>query len=362
MTGKQIIRSAVFALIVCVMIVGMNNLFESENASNHGRRFYSFRNLEDDVVDAVFIGTSGIDRYWISAKAYEEYGMSTYLLSMNGLPSWLYVNIIEEAQIYQNPSLYVLDLRAFTQKNTELSSMDAQAHRTLGCMDIFRLNRWKTARKASETIHSNFPTQPKWDLQYFMPFIKLHGKWSEQDFVLKDREHEYGGYQVSEQTALVTPMEPVVYPEKRFEELDPVSERALYEVLDYIEAHDLNVLFVNTPQVRDDDEEGFTNRLYSILDEKGVNYIAYYTPEQQVETNDHIRHIGLDFQTDYYDNGHVNWHGAEKFTEVFAEYLDEHYDLPDRRDDGTVQSVWNGIYEKLRQEMEERFAVVTPAV
>ena len=361
MTGKQMVRAITFALIVCLMVVGLNNLFESENASNHGRRFHSFRNLDENVIDAVFIGTSGIDRYWISAKAFEEYGMSTYLLSMNGLPSWLYINMIEEALEYQNPSLFVLDMRAFTQKNIKMSSMDAQAHRALGCMDIFTVNRWKTAKKASETIHSVKPSLPKWDLQYFMPFVKLHGQWARQNYSLKNEEHQYGGYEVSRFTKMFMPMESVIYPEKLIKELDPLSEKALYELLDYIEARKLNVLFVNTPQVRDEEEEGFTNKLYSILDEKGVDYIAYYTPDQGVEANDSIVSIDMDLQSDFYDKGHANWDGAEKFTAEFAKYLDTHYDLPDRRGDEKVQSTWDGVYAALKQEMDSRVPAEMPA-
>ena len=80
MTKNQIIRCAAFSVIVCLLLVLMCELFENTNTSNYATRMYSYRNFNEDTVDAVMIGTSGIDRYWIAAKAYEDYGMTVYPL------------------------------------------------------------------------------------------------------------------------------------------------------------------------------------------------------------------------------------------------------------------------------------------
>ena len=50
---------------------------------------------------------------------------------------------------------------------------------------------------------------------------------------------------------------------------------------------------------------------------------------------------------------HVNFYGAEKFTDALAAYLNEHYDLPDRRNDEAVKGDWDGIYDELLFEIRE---------
>ena len=41
----------------------------------------------------------------------------------------------------------------------------------------------------------------------------------------------------------------------------------------------------------------------------------------------------LNFDTDFYNENHVNIFGADKYTDFLIAYLKEHYNLPDRRKD-----------------------------
>ena len=53
----------------------------------------------------------------------------------------------------------------------------------------------------------------------------------------------------------------------------------------------------------------------------------------------------VDFDTDFYDiNYHLNPSGARKVTSLMGEFLEENYDLPDRRLDPAYAS-WNEDYE-----------------
>ena len=52
--------------------------------------------------------------------------------------------------------------------------------------------------------------------------------------------------------------------------------------------------------------------------------------------------MGLDWKTDFYNDHHVNYLGAEKYTDFFANYLASHYSLPDRRGDTRYQSWIDG--------------------
>ena len=90
MTKKQILRCIAFVVAVFMTIVLMCDLFEYENNKNFDKNAYTYRNLPENILDGVYIGTSGVDRYWIAAKAYEEYGLSIHASSYDALPAWLY--------------------------------------------------------------------------------------------------------------------------------------------------------------------------------------------------------------------------------------------------------------------------------
>lgn len=353
MTKKQILRSIAFLLVVCVALVVLCDLFELENTTNYHRRFTTFRNLSENTIDAVWIGTSGVDRYWIAAQAYEEYGMTVYPLSVDEMPIWLFINVIEEAYTYQDPELIIIDLRAFGQSNDDAKRLDTRARRVLDSMDFFSVNRWKAAFKAMDVIHSAFEDEPAFNLSMLLPYINYHSKWSEDDFTFKknlgDNEHLYMGfYMDSKLTPDKEEQSPVVYDSEYMEEMDPVSEEALHELLQYVQANDLNVLFVDTPQFKSASEMGRANAVYQILDEYGVDYINFcMTDEEGNFTNI----SDFDLGNDFYNDGHVNYYGAVKFTAVMAEYLDDNYNFEDHRSDEAVTEDWDGIYKKIQKKI-----------
>ena len=61
----------------------------------------------------------------------------------------------------------------------------------------------------------------------------------------------------------------------------------------------------------------------------------------------------MDLNTDFYNEGHTNYYGAQKFTKVFSEYLVENYDLKDRRNDENVKEHWDGVHDKLLAKIAE---------
>ena len=66
-----------------------------------------------------------------------------------------------------------------------------------------------------------------------------------------------------------------------------------------------------------------------------------------------IDEIGLDFSTDFYDyGGHVNALGEGKCTEFLRQYLDSHYELPDRRSVQGYES-WDSAWELYQQKQSE---------
>ena len=232
-------------------------------------------------------------------------------------------------------------------RNVNETVMDTRARRVLDAMAMFSVARVKAGFKTMEIMHSTFEDeQPRIDLSYLFSIAKYHDKWKDDDYKVKNnlgnKEHDYGGFYITGNSTTIEPMEPTPYNFDLYEPLDPVAEESLYELLDFLEKKEVEVLFVDTPQLKDDKEIGRGNTLYKILDEKGIDYVHFLNTDP---TSDALHIIDFDYSHDFYDSPHVNYYGAEKFTDYFAEYLNDNYDLPDRRDEDEVAKDWDGKYD-----------------
>ncbi len=353
MTKKQFIRSIAFFMAVAVMVLALCDLFEMENTSNYNKRYCTYRTFHKDTVDAVMIGTSGVDRYWIPSQAYEEHGITVYPLSTDAFPAWLYKYAVEEALKYQDVDLLILDIRPFTLEECDIDDMDVRSRRFLDALTPFSVNRilgcFETMKFRDEVDKS----ASRLDLSYLFPIIKFHGKWSQKKYSVTDNwnnvPHEYLGYNVKDKfTARPTPQTSLGYDADNYIDLNKYIEEYLYEFLEYLKELDVEVLFIDTPQIRGNVEEGISNTVYKILEEEGFKYIHFYD-----ENSDTSFSIDLDLNTDFYNEGHTNYYGSIKFTEIFSEYLLENYNLKDRRNDEHVKEHWDGVHEKLLTKIAE---------
>ena len=351
MTKKQFLRFVGFSLVLVMMLVLMCDLFEIENTKNYDKNMYTYRNLEEDSVDAVFLGTSGVDRYWIAPKAYEDYGMTVYNLSFDAFPAWLYTSCLDYALSKQDPELILIDMRAFYQDNLDYEAMDVRARRYLDSLPFFSAARFKAAFKTMDYMHKADKSQPAFDASYIFSFIRYHSKWADDYSLynnLGSNEQKYGSFFMSTgRSVRATPHERVTFDTSAYNKLDQYCTDAFYELVDYIREKDLNVLFVDTPQFLDPEELGKANALIKLLEEEELDYIHFYEPDSDEFS------IDFDIMTEFYDESHVNYYGAEKFTDVFAKYIDEKYDLPDRRikseENLNAQNFWEGKYDKVKE-------------
>ena len=352
MTKKEFGRFIAFILVVCVVLYVMCDLFEQENTSNIDRRFATYRNLNENTVDAVWIGTSGVDRYWIPPKAYEEHGFTLYPLASDGMPAWLYIDMIKEAYAYQNPQLIIVDIRPFGQSDAYSETADVRVRRILDAMDPLSVNRLNTAFTAMRVIHEHYEGK-RFDLSYLLSYIRYHSMWQNEDYYISihrgSKEHNYlGFYMQSSKSLQATELDKVITDPNHYEELDALAIASFYDLLDYSRANNIELLFVDTPQYRGTTEMSRTNSFLKLLDEEGLNYISF----NETDADGNFIHApSLDPKTDFYNDGHTNYYGAEKFTEAFSAYLMEHYDLPDHREDAAVQEDWDGVYDRIKEKI-----------
>lgn len=347
MTKKEVLRCIAFGLLLCVVLVMLCGLFENKNNSNWEKRLSAYKEYPKDTVDAIYVGTSGADRYWIGAKAYQDYGMTVYPISTDGLPAWLYTNAMEFALLTQDPELVILDMRSFADQSSP-DDMDVCARRFLDALDFGSPLWFRTALKSMEKIHEVDNTKSRLDLSFLLSFIRFHPQWAEDDYLFSnqigDKPSPYNGFFMnSSLTAFPEPIDPIQHDNTITQELTPLCEEALYEIIDFAQEHDLEILFVDSPKIQTEIDAGCSNYLYDLLDAKGIPYVTFYDTSVPVGGCT----LDFDYEKDFYNEGHVNFYGAVKYTDALAAYLNENYNLPDRRGEEATDAIWSGTYEKI---------------
>ena len=78
---------------------------------------------------------------------------------------------------------------------------------------------------------------------------------------------------------------------------------------------------------------------------------------------EHQEQIGIDWSVDTYDTGlHLNVYGAEKMSDFFGQLLVETFDLPDRRSDEALSTLWAekvATYNERKATLEAEYASET---
>ncbi len=365
------IRVIAFWLVVLSVVYVLCDIFEYkiDRGSQSLQTYYS---LEDDTVDAIFLGTSGVDRYYNSAKGFEEYGVTGFNYSSEGFASWLALPMLKDALKTQSPKVIVIDMRLFTVKyKGTVPDYEVRARRIIDALNFFSPTRFEAINRTYEVIQENKPKpknekEEKQDknkgLEYYLSFvfsfIKYHSRWEKtaDNMTAEEKKNvdgftftqignpknEHMSFYLTKAFSLrkMSEVPQKVKTDKR-EKLDKVCEKYLLELLDYLDKNiDAEILFLDTPHYHTEESMARTNTLCDILDERNYGYLV-------MEVDEEI----YDGKNDFYNEGHVNFYGAEKFTEGFARYLKETYNLPDRREDEKCKDDWFGPYDVIKKQI-----------
>lgn len=336
---KTVIRIVIFFVIAVLLLCYFNLSLTISGSDSNKKIFNAFYSEEQDTIDAVYLGTSASNRYFIGPLAYEETGMAVFTLATMGMPMFFVPNLIEEVEKTQDPQLYIIELRSMIKDKSMVN--DAHIRRVTDSMK-FSPNRDDAIQKALEFTEGSVGSDVgDGFMEYYLPVIKYHDRLIQGDvalselFLLKDK-NETKGFVTSKKTLEQVPQEEGVHTDIRTE-LSDDAEKTLYEVLDYCDSIDKEILFVMSPFSVKEEQAGQFNTIMGEVRSRGYEVLDFNTEEM-------IDILDINWETDFYNSKHVNYLGAQKYTEYLTEYLKQYYDLPDHRGDPQYES-WEDAYE-----------------
>ena len=120
------------------------------------------------------------------------------------------------------------------------------------------------------------------------------------------------------------------------------SEKYLREIISYTKTKGSELVIIVTPYIMTADDKRTYNKIAEIAAEEGITFINY---------NEYYESIGLDFETDFNDESHLNYWGSCKFTDYLGEFLSYYSEIPDRRGQDEYKS-WDNNAQMIQEELK----------
>lgn len=320
MNKKQIGKAAGFLLLLAGTAVYLNQTLMPKwlNPCYETVTFEQFSELDQNSVEVCMLGSSQII-YGISGmQLYEEQGISAYAFGSAVQPTAISYAWLQECAKEQELRLVVLDVSSLYQKTKA-----SQWRKALDTMP------WSSGKREAIEVYTQAVEDPDPFVSFLIPLIKYHTRWD--DLKKKDFDPEldlqavYRGYYM-EKRCSPQELSEMTYDQDPYDEsLEMVSYQKEYldRIVSYCEEQGIELLLVKTP--KEDWNRTMHVQVQEYADEAGLTFLDFSSLAM-------FEQLGLDVETDFYDEEHMNLLGAQKLTSWLGTYLAETCNLTDFRE------------------------------
>ena len=348
------IRIIAFLVVLILITARVNSVLKWKN-SESTLKFYEYDN---NVADVIFYGASRTLCAINPSLLWDKYGIAAIDLAEGGQNLGSTYYYMEESLRTQDPKVMLVDLSLI-----ELVDDGHDGNMYLNTINL-RYSPIYVKNAIYEWSHSSFSDNKntlKWILAKFPIYHTRYREITHSDY--KPISNEYPAFH---NTFAARAYEtPSGCSETGTHELAPEVYEYLDAMMELAKENGSELVFYVPPYcVYPEQMQGFNEagRYVTSLGYDMINYNAIYDD------------VGFDYGTDMQNEDevgvHVNVYGSEKITAHMGEYLNDHFDLPDRRNEAgyeiyqTISDNWQtmrtGMLIQDSTDMSERLALLDP--
>lgn len=273
-------------------IAFLGRLTEPVNNQDAFSTIDAFHELPDNSLDIITFGSSHMWKGLNAVKMQETCGKKVYNYGAN----WQRINttnlFIRDAFRTQMPKLVIIDTFFACEilENTDMNGELQYTRRITGLP--YKLRYLKQC----------FGTDPERWLSYYMPLCAYHDRWKQIEEISFTRPLQTELFRKNQGYCRVDDINPVEYDDHRWKQ-DSFVESSVNELDNIVEicsVHGAKVLFVTIPLA------------YNFAFSDAMREFARSHDCVYVDLNDYRGEIGLDPESDFTDEDHLNVSGAEK--------------------------------------------------
>ncbi len=334
---KKIIRALAFFLVLALVYGAVDTVLKIKTYDM--RSLITLRDMDDDTLDAVMVGSSHVGMNIDNAQLWEENGIASYNVWGGMQPVWNSYFYLKECIETQKPKVAMVDV--FMAGTTVDFSTKAVAMKNITTMP-WGMNRINASLASFESWQD--AVEAMWGMPYY------HNRFDE--LTEDDLRGRYGWDDeeiptVHQTSDVVTPIELLDY--RAITDTLPLTEKNekyIRKIINLCKANDVELVLMVAPYQATEEECKRLNRVEEIAREEGVTVLNYLKLWQDV---------GIDPATDFYDIGHFNNAGIKKFTTLIGQYLQDNYNLQDRRADASHP--WYGVSKTATEAVAPLFSL-----
>lgn len=324
---KRVFSILGLIIVFSMMLTSVSKIVKYKYSDEKYRIFYD--NPTD--FDVLFFGASVVHYSEYPMQLWHDYGITSYNMGNDSERlSMTYYNILN-ALDYANPKLIVVDLASVGWAGT---------NRDNTIKDHYYLDAVPLSKNKLKEIHEIFEGAEQ--LEYIFPFILYHSRWDElkaDDFRNDKRDIKYGAIRTSDSSPFPSPS-PDNYNESRVSDVYLETDN-IARIIDLCESRGVEVIFTYLPTALRGGDQINREALAEIM--KGFD-VDYY---------DLLQAGIVDWNCDSFDGMHLNYYGGRKLTNCIGTLLNYKYQIPDRRDDSSLNERWNQDYLEYEQSTTE---------
>ena len=330
------IRVVAFLLLVAV-ILNIWAVWFKPKRYDGALMMENFYDQAPDSIDLLFIGSSHTFIDVNTGVLWNNFGIPSYVLGGSLQPFWNSYYYLREAVKTQKPKLVVLEALACCLEY-DYSEHSNIINNTSGMH--WNMNKLEAIRASVSDTDGL--------IDYSLLFEEFHSRYDELDIFdiasnyadLRRGESWKGFYDYLR----TVPQEEPVFDE----DIDPVPMPAKEEfyyrmIIEFCREQEIPLLIMVSPDAAYDNHY---RSLYLYAEQIAEEYDVGF-----IDFNEHYDDIGLNFENDFGDVGHLNHIGNRKFTSYLGNYIVQNYTLYDRRaNNSPVYDSWddNRRYIELR--------------
>lgn len=335
---KNTARILVFlALLVC-LLNGISNLLEQKDSTAMVKPFLDHA----QEYDVLFMGDSQVRHGILPLELYNKYGIASYNLGsgncMLPVTYWKLLHALD----YMTPKLVMLSVT--DAERPELTYTKGEWLHV--AFDGFPMSLTKAKAilelTDQEGMDRNGVLYRDVGKELFFPLRKYHSRWS--SLTPEDIRPAYNTQKGAAPMVHVSDPHPDAALAGMDEYLPEEGNGYIYlrKIIEECQRREIPIVLYLPPYPIAPEAHKGSHTSARIAEEYGVPMINFVDMDRVV-----------DYYTDCGDPGsHLNASGAKKLTDYLGQYLKDHYDLPDRREDAAYahwNDEWNAyVDEKIR--------------
>lgn len=342
---RIIIRRVLFIVSIIIGLMILNIVFIIKtypvnlNLNGYKNKYVlreradGFYDLQKDSLDVVFMGSSNIHCDINPNILWQNYGITAYDFSADQQSLGGTYCYMQEMFKYQSPKLVVVDvLSALGSKDSD----DSANH--------FTFDPMKMSIIKLKGIYNVVPSD-QW-IEMVFPIVKYHYRYSEissldYKYFISDKENIFNGYFAY---MVVNSFDKPVDDTENIGNVPDDVKNIFDKMTELCKENGAEILFIKTPLTYSD-ANSYYRGISEYLEGK-ADFICF---------NDYYDEIGLDFTSDFGDMMHMNYYGAEKFTNYLGGIIVDKYDIENKRLYGSKDDL---VYNKYENDLQQSLEVL----